>query len=117
MADPHTPAPPPSGYDTVLQVLADMRREQAERDEQQRLRDEETHRLLEAVVGALEAHDGTMKELLEAAKPPKPGEGKSLKDALREAFGDLERNLSEKIEGIPDGLREVLNEPAPAGAE
>src|SRR4051794_25129534 len=97
----------PSGYDTVLQVIREMRREMADLAEQQRLRDEETHRLLEALVGAVEANDNTMKELTEAAKPPKPGEGKSLRDTLREAFRELETNLGERIDHIPDGLREV----------
>ncbi|MDO9712805.1 hypothetical protein [Paracraurococcus lichenis] len=101
----NVPSPsPPTGYDTVLQVLADMRREQIDRDLAQAERDIETHRLLEALIGAIEAHDATLRELVSAARPPKDG-GKSLRDTLKELFGGIEARLDglgEKVDALPE---------------
>ncbi|MDO9712392.1 hypothetical protein [Paracraurococcus lichenis] len=105
MTESSTTPAPPTGYDTVLQVLADMRREQAERDRAQAERDIETHRLLEALIGALEAHDGTLREMVEAAKPPK--DGKSVQQVLKDLLGGIEEKLDglgEKVDALPEDV-------------
>jgi hypothetical protein len=116
MPDAQTPAAAPSGYDTLLQVLTEMRKENAARDAAQAERDHETHRLLEALIGATEAHDGSIRELADAAKP-QPGEGKGLKETLQEALAEGFAGLGEKIDAVPDRVLDGLDAPAPERQE
>ena len=99
-------APVVTGYDTVLQVLGDIRKELAERERVAAEREEHTHALLQDLIDAVKAHDGTVREMVDAANP-KAREGKSLKDSLKELFAGVEERLDgigSKVDALPEDV-------------